>query len=136
MIRLSILKNLTFWLSAIVAAACLVVAFKWPVGPLPWDVSLERLGATLGALLVVSFFVERVVEVFLSVWKRPEVDQKEQELEFWQAVQVDRRSDIELLEKRLCETAMQEADKTRIGDELKRKRDQAAEAETNADRLE
>ena len=43
-------------------------------------------------LLLASALVERVVEVFLSIWKRSQVDGLEQELEFWQAIQGSRHN--------------------------------------------
>src|SRR5439155_4134757 len=42
---------------------------------------LQQLGSMFGFLLMVSLFVERAVEVIISIWSDPEADKLEQELE-------------------------------------------------------
>jgi hypothetical protein len=73
--------------TAIVAAAIVTiivlcsVAYSPPLGLKLKEGILQQLGSTFGFLLMVSLFVERAVEVVISIWSDPEADRLEQELE-------------------------------------------------------
>jgi hypothetical protein len=48
----------------------------------------------LGSLLIVSLFVERVIEVFVSIWRDEETDNLEQQLAYSQDIQARRKHEI------------------------------------------
>ena len=57
------------------------VASSPPTGLKVTSGILEQLGSMFGFLLMISLFVERAVEVVISIWSDPEADKLEQELE-------------------------------------------------------
>jgi hypothetical protein len=68
--------------AAVVTITVLVSIAQWPPDGLTFKAGiLEQLGSMFGFLLMVSLFVERAVEVVISVWSDPEADKLEQELE-------------------------------------------------------
>lgn len=54
----------------------------------------QNLANVLGALLVVSAFVERVIEVFVSAWSDPESDQHEQNRDYWTSRQAELKNEV------------------------------------------
>jgi hypothetical protein len=54
----------------------------------------QNLANVLGALLVVSTFVERVIEVFVSAWSDPESDQHEQNRDYWKSRQAELKNAV------------------------------------------
>lgn len=110
--------------------AGLILAVALTTGPLGLPF-VDNLGAKvpniLGALLIVSIFAERVVEVFVSIWRDPESDLLEEELNNWQVIQLKRRHEIKEL---LAEMeAAPSARKTMIEVELGAKRRELTQAE-------
>jgi hypothetical protein len=57
------------------------VAYSPPMGLKFNEGILKQLGSMFGFLLMISLFVERAVEVVISIWSDPEADKLEQELE-------------------------------------------------------
>jgi hypothetical protein len=57
------------------------VAYSPPTGLKINKGILEQLGSMFGFLVMISLFVERAVEVVISIWSDPEADKLEQELE-------------------------------------------------------
>lgn len=54
----------------------------------------QNLANVLGTLLVVSVFVERVIEVFVSAWSDPESDQHEQNRDYWKSRQAELKNEV------------------------------------------
>ena len=73
--------------AGIVAAAIITiivlfcVAYSPPLGLRLREGILQQLASMFGFLLMVSLFVERAVEVIISIWSDPEADRLEQERE-------------------------------------------------------
>jgi hypothetical protein len=71
-----------------------IVATRPPMG-LPFVDNLPaKIPGLLGSLLVVSLFVERVIEVFVSIWQDEQTDRLFQELENFQDTLVRRKQEI------------------------------------------
>jgi hypothetical protein len=124
------------WVIGICAALALFITVSaggLRFGSLKFDVDLNKnLPNILSTLLVVSIFVERVIEVFVSVWADQEVDQHEQNRDYWQSRQADMKNDVTTLLGELNGTPPPSQDRqTEIMNLLKVKRatiEQAAEA--------
>jgi hypothetical protein len=67
--------------AAITVAVLGTVAYQPPTGLTPHKEILEKLGPAFGFLLMISLFVERAIEVVISIWSDPEAEKLEQELE-------------------------------------------------------
>ncbi|HZN65650.1 MAG TPA: hypothetical protein VFB66_10125 [Tepidisphaeraceae bacterium] len=135
--QLSLVKTVAFWVCLALAGLSLGTVYRTPTHILAWkDRFQDNVTATVGALLLAAVLVERVVEVFLSIWKRPEVDHLEQSLEFQQAVQVDRRSDITALDAKIADQARSADEKAVLKAKRDRKEMELADAEDAAEELE
>lgn len=78
----------------------LILGIVWWMSPVALDIrdGLETIiPSLLGAMLVVSTFVERVVEVFVAVWRHPQAAIHEQNLDFWRARHARLTQDIQAL---------------------------------------
>jgi hypothetical protein len=81
------ISDVKYTRTAIVAAAIVTiivlcsVAYSPPLGLKLKEGILQQLGSMFGFLLMVSLFVERALEVVISIWSDPEADRLEQELE-------------------------------------------------------
>lgn len=94
----------------------------------------SALPAVLSTLLIVSLFVERVIEVFVSVWSDREADEHEQNRDYWQSRQNQLKDDVaNLLAERNATPAPSGERKAAIDALLKQKRDAIELANTNAD---
>lgn len=86
----------------IVIAACAFLAFimlicagEWRFGGLVFDPNLYKdLPNVLSTLLVVSLFVERVIEVFVSAWSDEAADRHEQSRDYWRSHQAELKNDV------------------------------------------
>jgi hypothetical protein len=133
----TLLKSISFWVCLALVGGCLAAAYRSPTDPLGWKERFpDHVAATVGALLLAATLVERVVEVVLSIWKRAEVDQLEQSLEFQQAIQVDRRSDIAAIDNRLADPARSAEEKNTLTQKRAVKEGELETAENEAERLE
>jgi hypothetical protein len=72
----------------------------------------------LGSLLIVSLFVERVIEVFVSVWADREAARHEQNRDYWQARQRRLERDVESLVAELAGSPAPDAARKAIIDQL------------------
>jgi hypothetical protein len=94
----------------------------------------STLPSVLSTLLIVSLFVERVIEVFISVWSDRETDEHEQNRDYWQSRQAKLKDDIAtLLSERNGTPAPSEERKVAIDTLLKAKREGIELANDNAD---
>ena len=88
----------------------------------------------LGSLLIVSLFVERVIEVFVSVWADRETAAHEQNRDYWQTRQRRLEKEVEKLVAELASTpAPDAARKATIDQLLQQKRTSIEDAATSAD---
>jgi hypothetical protein len=82
-----------------------IVTTKPPMG-LPFVTNLAtKIPGLLGSLLVVSLFVERVIEVFVSIWQDEETDRLFQTLENFQEMLSRRQQEIAALLKESADPA-------------------------------
>lgn len=122
-------KNLVtiIWI-AITGVILLIAATTKPVGLYFVDSFTARVPSILGGLFLVSVFVERLVEVFVSIWRDPETDLLDQELVNWRVIQVKRRREIaDLLYELQADSASSR--KSVIETELPAKRRELSHAE-------
>jgi hypothetical protein len=83
---------------AVLALIMLIGAGGWKFHGLVFDPNLyKNLPNVLSTLLVVSLFVERVIEVFVSAWSDQEADQHEQNRDYWRSRQAELKNDVSLL---------------------------------------
>ena len=133
-------RNVSLIVFGLATAAFLIVAvLKDLVGiRLVSDLG-TKLPGVLGSLLVVSLFVERVIEVFVSIWRDQEVDQLEQKLANWQDMLARRKQDIAELVKEAADPSTPPNRKQEINDRvLPEKRlilDEAEKGEDEAKKL-
>lgn len=97
-------RDLSWWTIVVcigLTVAILVGLIFWPAVGLRWKTdAADAFLKTFTALGIAAIFVERVVEVFVSIWQDPRVDLLQQQVEFQQSVQVDRQRQIrELMAK-------------------------------------
>jgi hypothetical protein len=94
----------------------------------------STLPSILSTLLIVSLFVERVIEVFVSVWSDRETDEHEQNRDYWQSRQAQLKDEVAtlLLESNGTPPPSPER-KATIDSLLKAKRDAIEVANGNAD---
>lgn len=67
--------------AGIVLVVLLSIVYSPPLGLNLKRGMLQQLGTMFGFLLLVSLFVERAIEVIISIWSDPEADRLEQEIE-------------------------------------------------------
>jgi len=129
-------RNLYAMIIAAVFVAA-VLAMVWQHGPIGLKFvpsPLTVVPTLLGSMLLVSLFIERAVEVFVSVFGDPKVAAHEQNLEYWQAFQRRRTDEIKsLMTEKVTAPLPDDARKLAIEQELAQKRDQLADAVNNAD---
>jgi hypothetical protein len=95
------------------------------------DVSIPGL---FGSLFLISLFVERVIEVFISVWSDRQTSVHEQNLDYWQARQGRLAQDVQKLIAERDGTPSPDATrKATIDQLLQQKRTAIEEADANAD---
>lgn len=115
------LLELGFWIVA--SSLILLVAFtKHPVSLIPDKDVASKLSGILGSLLVVSLLVERVIEVFVSIWRNPASDVLEKKLDNLQDRQATRKAEIDELKKETAESTTTDSRKEEIGKQLDLKR--------------
>jgi hypothetical protein len=91
-------RNLSLILSAIATAIFLGYAVKQGFVGIPFAEDLvSKVPGLLGSLLIVSLFVERVIEVFVSIWRDERTDMLEQQLANYQDLQARRKQEIAAL---------------------------------------
>jgi hypothetical protein len=99
--------------------------------PIKTDVSIP---AVFGSLFLVSLFVERVIEVFVSVWSDRQTAVHEQNLDYWQSRQGRLAQDVQkLVAERDGTPTPDAARKATIDQLLQQKRASIEEADANAD---
>ncbi|MDQ2868601.1 MAG: hypothetical protein M3R59_09375 [Verrucomicrobiota bacterium] len=125
-------KNLVtiIWI-AITGIILLIAGTTKPVGLYFVDSFTARVPSILGGLFLVSVFVERLVEVFVSIWRDPESDLLDQELINWRVLQVKRKREISdlLYELQADSSAQTSSRKSVIETELPAKRRELSHAE-------
>jgi hypothetical protein len=122
------------------AAAALGAGMLWFAG-ITQTVELkftENLGTTLvgvfSSMLLVSLFVERVIEVFVSLWSDRQSAVHEQNLEYWQSRQARLKDEIQALVAERNGTPAPDPDrKAKIDELLGTKRTEMESANANAD---
>jgi hypothetical protein len=83
---------------ALLAFVIMISAGGWKFESLAFDPKLnQNLPNVLTTLLVVSLFVERVIEVFVSAWSDSKVDQHEQNRDYWKSRQAELKNDVSVL---------------------------------------
>jgi hypothetical protein len=83
---------------AFFALAVMICTGYWKLENLKFDPDLyKNLPNVLSTLLVVSLFVERAIEVFVSAWSDPEADRHEQNRDYWTSRKAEIKSDLAVL---------------------------------------
>lgn len=130
----SILHLATIGVCAVITVAVLVSLSWMPMTGIRWKPNTtDAFLQTFAALGLVAIFVERVVEVFVAIWQDPRVDLLEQQIEFHQAVQVDRRKDIQELEAKLTIPNQDPTCLAHLRESIHRKERELEEAEEEAE---
>jgi len=71
---------------AMLCVAAVWLAAQWQSGALSFRDNLVTLAPGIfGSMLLVALFVERMIEVFVSLWAPPEVAVHQQAIDYWQA---------------------------------------------------
>jgi hypothetical protein len=136
-IRKAILKKdlaTVFW-GTLAGIILLVTATTRPIGLTFVDNLSAKVPNILGSLLLVSLFIERAIEVFVSVWRDPEADLLERELNNSRVLQMKRKHEIAELLVALAESATP-ALKPAIETDLTARRRELAQAEEKEASLE
>jgi hypothetical protein len=124
--------SLVVWETITVAILGIALA-KHPIG-LVFTADLpSRIPGILGSLLVVSLFVERVIEVFVSIWRDEETDTLQQALENFQDTLSRRKQDIAELVKEAGDPKTTPTRQLEITSVLNDKRGALADAEKGID---
>jgi hypothetical protein len=88
----------------------------------------------LGSLLIISLFVERVIEVFVSVWSDRETAFHEQNLDYWQARKGRLEREVQrLIDERDRDPSPDTTRKAAIDQLIQQKRIGIDDADANAD---
>jgi hypothetical protein len=126
---------LVIGICAFLAIVFTVCAGGWRFDGLKFDPDLNKnLPNILSTLLIVSIFVERVIEVFVSAWADQKVDQHEQNRDYWKSRQADMKNDVATLLAELNGTPPPNQERqTEIMNLLKVKRAAIEEAAEAAD---
>ena len=92
-------RNPSLILSAIATVIFLVISIRNHFVGIPFveDVT-SKVPGLLGSLLLVSLFVERVIEVFVSIWRDERTDMLEQQCANYQDLQARRKQEIAALQ--------------------------------------
>jgi hypothetical protein len=123
-----------FW-GTLAGIILLVTATTKPIGLSFVDNLSAKVPNILGSLLLVSLFIERATEVFISVWRDPEADLLERELSNARVMQAKRKNEIAELLATLLESATP-ALKSAIETDLTARRRELAQAEEKEASLE
>jgi hypothetical protein len=120
---------------AFFALAVMICTGYWKLENLKFDPDLyKNLPNVLSTLLVVSLFVERAIEVFVSAWSDPEADRHEQNRDYWTSRKAEIKSDLAVLLSELNGTPPPNPDRqATIVDLLRVKRAAIEEAAQNVD---
>ena len=71
---------------ALLCVAAVALAASWQAGALAFQANFTALvPGIFGSMLLVALFVERMIEVFVSLWAPPEVAAHQQAITYWQA---------------------------------------------------
>lgn len=124
--------NVIFW--GVAAAAILTMSVKGGFVGIPFTKDLgSKVPSLLGSLLVVSLFVERVIEVFVSIWRDEATDMLEQQLANNQDTQARRKREIADLLQEASDPKTTDARKLEIQAVLGEKRSELDQAEKGED---
>jgi hypothetical protein len=94
-----------------------------------------RIPNIFGSLLLVSLFIERVIEVFVSLWEDEETEKMELQIDFLQSKQVTLKKLIDDLTERL-KSATDDVTKTDIEKRINARRDEMEAAMVDANNVE
>ena len=126
------------WVIIICAIAGLVIMVSAGVTNSVGLAFRDDLNSTLpgivSTLLIVSLFVERVIEVFVSVWSDRETDEHEQNRDYWQSRQAQLKGEVATLLSELSGTPPPNPDRMKVIETLlEEKRNGIELANGNAD---
>jgi hypothetical protein len=134
---ISMMNWVSIWTCVGVTFGVLILTILWPTVGLAWkENATSAFLQTFGGLGLAALFVERVVEVFVAIWQDPQVDGLEQQAEFQQAIQVDRRKDIGELEAKLARPGLEPAVIAALRTKLQDKETELDNAERQAEAIE
>lgn len=117
-----------FW--GLATAGILTISVRERLAGIPFAKDLgSKVPGLLGSLLIVSLFVERVIEVFVSIWRDEETDRLEQQHANYQDTQARRKQEIADLVKEANDPQTTVERKVQINLVLNDKRGQLDQAE-------
>ncbi len=120
---------------ALLCVAAVALAASWQAGALAFQANFTALvPGIFGSMLLVALFVERMIEVFVSLWAPPEVAAHQQAITYWQAQRGRLKRRVSDLLAELNGTPGPLDDrKTAIGTALDDARQQIEQADLNVD---
>jgi hypothetical protein len=121
-------------LLGLATAGILTISVREGLAGIPFAKDLgSKVPGLLGSLLIVSLFVERVIEVFVSIWRDEETDRLEQQHANYQDTQARRKQEIADLVKEANDPQTTVERKVEINLVLDDKRNQLDQAEQGED---
>jgi hypothetical protein len=123
--------------SAIVATAVIIsIAFSPPMGLKLKENITQQLGSMFGFLLMVSLFVERAIEVIISIWSDPQADRLQQRLEILKEARSRHNARIrDLITEQTRQPASNPEQPTKINEEIDRLREKLRQEQDEDDEI-